>query len=225
MPRLTLWGMYQYDNTLLETFTLPDGMDTILMRSLILERSGDLYPYYQVPDQLKTNINNWFTRKSPNIARMYAALTAEYNPIENYDRYEEWTDTPDLTHETQESGQDKQSATAGQGSVTQNSGTDTITDTVSAYNSSTYQPDSKAQTEHGLKQTVTRNGTDTGTTEYGKKTTETNTGNTKHDGHLHGNIGVTTNQQMIEAELELRKYDLYETIAGWFEDEFIVQIY
>ena len=36
------------------------------------------------------------------------------------------------------------------------------------------------------------------------------TNSNKHSGHLHGNIGVTTNQQMIESEIQLRSsYSIY----------------
>ena len=46
------------------------------------------------------------------------------------------------------------------------------------------------------------------------------------DIRVHGNIGVTTSQQMIESELSLRaKYDIYKIIAREFEREFLVQIY
>lgn len=36
---------------------------------------------------------------------------------------------------------------------------------------------------------------------------------TDHDAHLYGNIGVTTSQQMLESELELRKNICYEEIC------------
>lgn len=225
MPRLTLYGMYQYDNDLLETFTLPTGMDKSLLRDLIIENSGDLYPYYQVPDRLKTNINNWFKRMYSNFQKMYDALNADYNPIHNYDRYEQWTDSPNTTRTEQQSGTDTQTNTAGQGSVTQNSGTDESVNKISAYNSSTFDNDTSNSLTHGLKQTLTTNGSDTGKTDYGKKVVETNTGDTSHDGHLYGNIGVTTSQQMIESELELRLYDLYMVIADLFEKRFIIQVY
>ena len=54
---------------------------------------------------------------------------------------------------------------------------------VSAYNENTYQPDN--QSINGGNNTTDRELT--------------------HDGHLYGNIGVTTSQQMLEAELKLRE--------------------
>ena len=41
----------------------------------------------------------------------------------------------------------------------------------------------------------------------------------------HGNIGVTTNQEMIEAELKLRRYDIYNIISNEFLDKFCIGVY
>ena len=42
----------------------------------------------------------------------------------------------------------------------------------------------------------------------------------------HGNIGVTTNQQMINEELELlRHFDIYSFIAELFENDNMLMIY
>ena len=42
----------------------------------------------------------------------------------------------------------------------------------------------------------------------------------------HGNIGVTTNQQLINQELELlRHFDIYGYIAELFEEENMLMIY
>ena len=162
------------------------------------------------------------------------------------------------------------------------SGTDTNNNTistehtVSAFDSGTYQPDSKDQnggytntqygkvdtasgkdeTEYGKKDTAsgtdttgygktdTASGTDTtgygktdtasgtDTTGYGKVDTASGTditayGNTiTHDRLRHGNIGVTTNNQLINQELEmLEKFNPYDWIAAKFENDNFLQLY
>ena len=56
------------------------------------------------------------------------------------------------------------------------------------------------------------------TTEYGKMNTR--------ESDIHGNIGVMTNQQMIEQELELlRHFDIYGYIAELFEADNMLLIY
>lgn len=103
-PRMTLYGMYQYDPTLFDGVILPEGMDKTLMVNQIIRQSGDLFPYYQVPPQVKTAITEWFTRRKDNFAKLWQGFTAEYNPIENYDRQEDSTETPNITHTLSNSG-------------------------------------------------------------------------------------------------------------------------
>lgn len=47
-----------------------------------------------------------------------------------------------------------------------------------------------------------------------------------HNGHISGNIGVTTSQQMVEAEITLRMvYDLYNIITQEFKEKFCIMVY
>lgn len=60
------------------------------------------------------------------------------------------------------------------------------------------------------------------TTDSGKETTANNI---THDMHRHGNIGVTTNQQMIEAEIELRKKFFFEQVFNDLDKYLTIPIY
>ena len=46
-----------------------------------------------------------------------------------------------------------------------------------------------------------------------------------HSGRTHGNIGVTTSQQMLEAELKISKWNIYEEITNLFLNEFVIYTY
>lgn len=203
---ITLYGFYQYQPDLMDGVILPEGMNKDNLITLIMERSGMLFPIHQQPDYLKLSIGNWFQRRLYNFSCMYRSLQEEYNPIENYDRHEEWTDTPNVSYT--KSGKHI--------NTIENSSDIDGTGDVSAYNNDTYSPDTKSHSH--------QEGQSTDTMEYQNEAT-TETGNRSHTGRTHGNIGVTTNQQMIEAELRLRTYDLYETIAELFERKFLIQVY
>lgn len=95
--RYTLWGLYQYRPTLFDNCVVPTQCDKDILVDVIMEKSGMLYPSHQVPDRFERNITNWFARKQHAFSRMFDALEAEYSPVENYDRIEEWTDSPDIT--------------------------------------------------------------------------------------------------------------------------------
>ena len=140
-PRMTLYGMYQYDPTLFDGVVLPEGMDKTLMVNQIIRQSGDMFPYYQVPPQVKTAITEWFARRKDNFAKLWQGFTAEYNPIENYDRQEDSTETPNITHTLSNSGQDASTNEAD----------------VQGYNGTDYVPNSRTKSSG----TSSTNGTDT----------------------------------------------------------------
>lgn len=83
--------------------------------------------------------------------------------------------------------------------------------------------------------TITDNHTGTVTDNHTGTVTDNHTGTIKdalkddtvttHYGRTHGNIGVTTSQQLLESELEIAKWNLYEHITDIFLEEFIIPIY
>lgn len=273
MGRITLWGFSKYDPTLFNNIVLPEGMDRDVLIDTIMMESGDLYPYYQHPVYLKKNIENWFARMLPQFEKMLIALTSEYNPIHNFDRFEEYTDnraihditTDNRTHSDNATDNRVMSDNATDNHVIANSSTDndssqttasstasstgTREDKVSAYDSDIYRPEANTDSSNNSTQSQTTSGTniathsDNGTddlthagsgtddlTHVGSSTDDlshsgSTTDDNKHTGHLYGNIGITSSMELVEAELELRKYDLYLSIAKMFEHRFITQVY
>lgn len=198
MPRFTIWGAYQYDPTLFDDILLPAGLEKAGVIDEIMEESGDLFPYYQVPERLKLNIAHWFETRYQDFSRMYAALYAEYDPLENYNGVEEVIDTPNLT---------TKNVTNSTGSGSTDANMDT-----SAYDADDYSPENQSHSENEY-----TNGGESTTSETGNRQTVT---------RRHGNLGVTTSQQMITSELQLRsKYNMYEFIAREFERKFLCQVY
>lgn len=214
MGRITLYGFYQYDNTILDEIIVPEGMDREMLIAEIIKNSGELYPYHQQPDMLKLNVQNWFSRNLYNFTQMYTALTAEYSPIENYDR------TETISRVTENSGSDTETTTLGSQTVTATIGNSENVTGVSAYNASDFTNREKETGNNSDTITSTGSGSDTAKTDYGMKHTET------ENNRIHGNIGVTTSQTMITEEIKLRaRYDLYKVIAQMFEHEFLIQVY
>lgn len=219
MARVTLWGFYQFtDKKLFDNIKLYEEFDKDILVDLIMQQSGELFPFHQQPDYLKRNIENWFARMYEQFKRMYDALYSEYNPIENYDRHEDWSDSESTSASSSESASSSGSAHDSTSDSTSNS----MTNNVSAANmTSGFVPDSASEGRSA--------GTSTADTQNSSNSSRNNIEARRHTSthlaHIHGNIGVTTNVQMIEGELELRKFDIYETIANMFEEEFIVRVY
>lgn len=92
MQRLTLIGMHEWDPTLFDGLSLPEAYDkNTFIDSLMLEH-GEKCVLYSNLDFMKYAIGAWGRKWSMELTRIAEALQAEYNPIWNYDRYEDWTD-------------------------------------------------------------------------------------------------------------------------------------
>ena len=123
-------------------------------------------------------------------------LLLEYNPIENYNSSE----TETTTTENATTTGNENTTTSTTNSTTENSGE--TTNKVSPYDSENFSNDNNTNSTN----TSNTNGTDT--------TSITDTGNISSNGTTSrtftrkGNIGVTTTQQMIESEYELRAKNL-----------------
>ena len=202
IPRMTMIGMYNYDPTIFDGLTLPDGADkSIFVNSFLLEY-GECRTLYPDVDFTKLAIANFSRKWSDNINRIFMALTEDYNPLHNFDRYEnikeENGETLKMTGTI---------ATTQDGTIERSP--DTVTENqVSAYNESLYQPESKTMQTGTVTDTYDKTDTDT------HNRTDQKDENRQHTGHLYGNIGVTTSQQMLEAELSLRSdSNFYHIVA------------
>ena len=209
-------------------------------------------------DEFQLDCDALIQKNADKYQRIWDALKAEYDPIENYDRTEEWSDTDDgsdtvtdnfaqqqrtnnygAEHESVSVGQQVNTNAQGARQQTQQHGAtheETING-VAGFNASVaspYSPDNESirntnqysdtLSDAAVTDTLTQGShtdtsdknahsdtltdaahSDTHETEYGKSTT--------HEGRVHGNVGVTTNQQMITSEIEMRqKYNFYDIL-------------
>lgn len=89
---LSILGLYNYDDTIFDNIELPDGVDSATAVDAILYDCAELEIIYPDPECMKKLISVWSKRELPVWERIYKAVNMEYNPIENYNRTERWTD-------------------------------------------------------------------------------------------------------------------------------------
>lgn len=233
-----------------EGVSVPDPLDPETLKSQIVFRCGLLTPTYSEPQIMQAAITQFFKSEQWNIKHLIKIILAEYSPIENTDKYSEHTTTDTGTGSTTLSGTDSKNITnsgSDEREITtsgtdakdiQESGSTTDTREVSAFNSSGYQADNKETVAHGKKtdEDITYGKTTNDNITFGKEiteegstsrtTTKNDSGSSSYTEHTHGNIGVTTNQQMIHEELELLEaFDIYDWIAAKLEKELFLQVY
>lgn len=211
-PTVSYLGLYNYDPSLFDDFDLPNsildrGLDEFVVE--LLSEIGQLEALYPNAIVFKKILKAWSKTRMPEWQRVETALTAEYNPIHNFDRNEDYTDT----------NTEKETGTSNSTSSTESTanGTNESTESETAFNTESF----KNRTKNAGTDTATSNASATNKSDN----TVTRETNVQHTAHLYGNIGVTTSQQMINEELAMRRGDLESYIIDDFKHRFCLMVY
>ena len=203
--RVTILGLYEYDQSLFDGLILPEGMSKDSLVTLILKETANLGCMYPNFELMKNLIGNWSEVNFYNWQKLYNTQHFEYNPIWN----KEGTTTETRTRENERTVDN----------VRTNNLTDSVNGSnenkIAGFNSSTYQP-SDQSTDSSTSQS-------TGTvSDDGESTLSETETLTRRDV---GNIGVTSTQRLIREEREISKFNLYDLIAAEFKITFCVLVY
>lgn len=217
---ISLMGLYNWDDTLFSLLTLPEGIDDDILIPNLLAETAELEVLYPNPTVMKTLIGVWSQKQSPIWQHMYETTQYEYNPIENYNRYEtENADSEDTrTIAETNSGSDSSTSTG--------TGSQSVTNKVAAFNLGSNLTD-----ENGLAPnsagSSSSSSTNSGSVTYGKKvnTTDGIERESSREAHLHGNIGVMSTQDMIKQERDIADFNIYDMIIKDFVRRFCIMVY
>lgn len=218
---LSILGLYQYSPDVFDLLKLPDGVSLDSVRDNILMELSELELLYPSGVFMKTAIGIWSNKQLPVWEKLYATTNLKYNPIHNYDRTEEWAE--EETGNRNESRTQSQESNGESSGTVQNSGEDTVKSDVSAFNETDYTPKELQTTTLGT--VNTSSGTAKQTTDIADDTDENSSRNSTRTGRAYGNIGVTTTQQMIEAERNVVKFNIVDYIVEDFKRRFCLLIY
>ena len=226
---LSLLGLSRINPAILGELVHPDGLDADLVKDNLLAETAELEVIYPDAVFMQAMIGRWSHKELPIWTRLYKSTLLDYNPIENYVRTEEWTEGENSARSV-DAETTGNSTTDSTGS-TNTSGTTTAGATgqkfVSAYNETDFTPtekDTDRQTgssdteQHEEGNVKVKTAADTTTSETEKR-------DLVRSGRAHGNIGVTTSQQMIESEREVSLYNIIDVIINSFKNRFCLQIY
>ena len=239
--KITTVGFYQYmnayNNDLFGLLNLPPGIDKDTLVNNIMLRGGEFEVVYSNPDFYKSAIGLWSNKHYRTFEKWINALNIDYNPLENYDRMEEWSDSGSRTNTgtVSDSGIRKNTGTQSTESSGKDnfkgSGNSTSSDEISAYNSNSFQNDKKNTTNSSNSSETNTTANNTRTDNLSESNSNTRTDNLSEKtnsnriGRAHGNIGVTTSQQMLQSELDIAKWNIYEKITDLFLSEFCIMVY
>lgn len=220
---LSILGLYNYQPAIFDSLTIPTSVDKETLIDNIIMEAAELELLFPNADILGRLIGNWSKTRLAAWTRMIGALDAEYNPIENSDRYEDHLE--DYTRDLKERDDYNRNLTDSGNSNSSGS----IQNSRTGYNSSDLQLTDSSGSEDHSDDSRSYTGGDNrnkGYTGGDNRNKGFTGGDTRHTVvHTHGNIGVTTNQEMVGAELKLRQYDIYKLITNEFIDTFCIGVY
>lgn len=228
--KISLLGFYQWDNSIFDNLTIPtvtmdDGKTVTLDKEElvndILLNYGEMEVLYSNPDFFKFSVGVISKKNQYTFSRWIRAWNLDYNPIYNYDRFEKYEDKRNV-----ESNGSRDET----GSIDANGSTsDTSTNGNTSTNKVTPYEDDVLRTQGETTDSGSENRSITNKSGQSNNNHVSDSGKTSddfnHDGHLYGNIGVTTSQQMLRDELNLAKWNIYDEIAAIFARELVIAVY
>lgn len=230
--KITLIGLENYLNpekSVFDNMVLPYGIDKDVLIGSIVLRCQEFELLYSDPEFMIDAVNIWSRKNYWTFDKWVKALNIQYDPLYNYDRTEEYTDTH--TGDFNTSGNSSGNNTRIDDLTMTNNLTDTndvtLTHSEKAFNDSNFVDSQKDVTD----QDETHTGTvkNTGSVGDNYSNTEGSSGidnyTNTHKARLFGNIGVTTSQQMLQSEFDIARWNMYEHIADLFCQEFCIMVY
>ena len=191
-------AVYNYDNTVLDGLELPEEMERDTLISKLLFETAELTLVYSTPDILKDMIEYWSLSRIEVWNNLWNLAHEEYDPLVNYDR----TETERLAHGKRVEIRYHD----------EKDGSSSTSNRVFGFNS---------DESVGKDSSSTTNGLDTD-----GSNSEINSGTDIKSKTSKGNIGVTTYQQMMKEELEIRpKLNMYTYIIEEFKHQFCILVY
>lgn len=245
-------GLYNWDQTIFDLMQIPSALDKDTLVDNLLAETAELEVLYPNPVVFKNLVGVWSAKQIDIWNRLYATTQYEYNPIENYNRYETGSDSgtgrtthsgTDTTTDTEtHAGTDRRVIDRDRGGSDTNTGTSTQGHWIAGFDStpsgatddglvkqSRDQEDGTSTTQYGSTEDITDVFTHgetinkTGGLTHGEQVSTVNEGS--HDLHAHGNIGVTTTQKLIKEQRNIDLFNLYDIIIEDFKMRFCILVY
>ena len=251
MTTMSPLGLYRWDDTIFDFMQIPEALNKDTLIDNLLTETAELEVLYPNPTVFKNLVGVWSAKQIDIWNRLYDTTQYEYNPIENYNRYETGSEggTGSTTHSgtdttadtTTYGGTDGRTEAIMQGGQDTVTGADTKSHWVAGFNSAPSgqddglvkqtrdQDDATNTTAYGGTENITEQRTygqtiqKAGNMTHGEQIATSNTGS--HELHAHGNIGVTTTQKLIREQREIDLFNLYDIIIEDFKMRFCILVY
>ena len=207
---LSIAGLYSWDAQIFDLMVIPSGVNRQNLIDNILLECSELTVIYPDWGFMQKAIGAWSAKELEIWNKIYDLEHMDYNPIENYDRVEDEVENIGNKGKTVNIG-----SNLSYGSSLDN--TDTV-NRVAGFNSNDLANQSQSEG-------TTLNSNKDGGQSSGMSMADTEQSRSRGS-RIHGNIGVTTTQQMMEQELNiLPKVHIDDYIINSFKERFCIMVY
>lgn len=211
--RLSIMGLYQFDNTIFNAMVMPDNIDKQLVIDNILLECAELEVVFPSPSFMSLALGIWTRTNLKRWIKLLETEDFEYNPLDNYDRSEEWTDQSNTT------GSNSATANTSSEAETNASNNDVTVDSRTGYNADAF--NNAEQSENN----GSSNGTSSGSSETSSAGSSQSESVSIHSGRVHGNIGVMSTMDLIKQQREVLEYNFINMVVKEFKQRFCIMIY
>lgn len=202
---LSIKGMYDFDNTVLDNLIVPEGIDLNDVKDNILLNCAELEVIYPELETMKSAIGIWARSEQTIWKKLLDTMTVEYNPIWNVDA--------NITINDTENQEDTRVITDNSTDDITTGNTDTAS--VKGFNSDQWAEHDKTVSAGDSNEEYENTHNDGYNSEKTGEHTERRT----------GNIGVTATQDLIKKEREIAEFNLINYITESFKRRFCLLIY
>lgn len=222
LSKLTLIGMNNYsDGAIWDTLELPEGYDKEIVVAEILRQGGEFSTLYPDLDYMKYMIGIWSRKFYHNFERWIAAYNFDYEALYNVDVTTTTTDDAlDVDNELKNLYIRRAGSSNG---VEGGKNTAANSRAKAAFDAETYK---------NVESTTDSSSTSLSSSEYhsdSESASESNSHSWEHSQTItevkQGNQGITMSQELLIAEYNVWRINIYEMVAELFVSEFCICIY
>ena len=200
---------------------IPVGVNKEILINEILKEDGEFSLIYPDPEFLRVQIRMFFMKYQQMFTKWINVLNEEYDPLFNVDVRTDYSEEGSNSEDSASSGLTAGTRSSnGSGSSSGNSGN---THTKAAYDASTLQP---AEGDSGSTSLSTsENASESSSSSNSESMTASQEHSIERNEWKRGNYGTTMSQELLLAEFNARRFNIYNQIADIFAGEFCITVY
>ena len=199
---------------------IDERIDKSTLVGVLLDECGAMDVLYSTTGTFKYFSDNFFKKYKWNIGKLLDTLDLEYDPIKN--KNVEWTETTSIEQNldtAEESGENRNRKNTG---TQKNEYDEDETNTISAMNSGSYQPDNKSEKEGSNTRTDNLNEDITSSKDRNKNEALTWE---ETDKHVESGTNDIIVQDLIEKERRVAQFSVYGWIVKKYAHELFLLVY